>query len=143
MFYVNENLPCKSLTTEVDNLTETIFLEVNVQSSKWPFVGCYKPPSQNEEFFISNLSKTINAFSTKYDNILLMGDFNLTIENEHLKELLNLFNLRSLISSPTYFQFINPTCVDLILTKQEDLFSNSKTRDVGIFDSSSFSFNNA
>ena len=76
MFYVNKNLPCKSLTTETDNLAEAIFLEVNVQSSKWPFVGCYKPPSQNEEFFISNLSKTINAFSTKYDNILLMGDFN-------------------------------------------------------------------
>ena len=51
MFYVNENLPCKSLTTKIDNLTETIFLEVNVQSSKWLFVGCYKPPSQNEEFF--------------------------------------------------------------------------------------------
>ena len=34
MFYVNENIPCKSLTTKMDNLTETIFLEVNVQSSK-------------------------------------------------------------------------------------------------------------
>ena len=32
MFYVNENLPCKSLTAEIDNLPETIFLEVNVQS---------------------------------------------------------------------------------------------------------------
>ena len=73
MFYVNENLPCKSFTTKI---------EVNVQNSKWLFVGCYKPPSQNEEFFVSNLSKTINAFSTKYYNILLMGDFNLTIENK-------------------------------------------------------------
>ena len=35
-----------------NNLTETIFLKVNVQSSKWLFVGCYKPPSQNEEFFL-------------------------------------------------------------------------------------------
>ena len=60
MFYVNENLPCKSLTTKIDNLTETIFLEVNVQSSKWLFVGCYKPPSQNEEFFTINLCKTMN-----------------------------------------------------------------------------------
>ena len=51
MFYVNENLPRKSLTTEIDNLTETMFLEVKVQSYKWLFVGCYKPPSQNEEFF--------------------------------------------------------------------------------------------
>ena len=47
MFYVNENLPCKSLTTKIDNLTGTIFVEVNVQSSKCLFVGCYKPPSQN------------------------------------------------------------------------------------------------
>ena len=55
MFCVNENLPCKSLTTEIDNLTETIFLELNGQSSKWLFVACYKPSSQNEDFFISNL----------------------------------------------------------------------------------------
>ena len=51
--------------------------------------------NQNEKFFISNLSKTMNAFSTKYDNILLIGDFNLTIENKHLEELLNLFNIKS------------------------------------------------
>ena len=43
MFYVNENLPCKSFTTKI---------EVNVQNSKWLFVGCYKPPSQNEEFLL-------------------------------------------------------------------------------------------
>ena len=134
MFYVNENLPCKSLTTEPDNLTEINFLGVNVQSSKWLFVGCYKPSSQNEEFFISNLSKTINAFSTKYDNILLMVDFNLTIENKHLEELLNLFNLKSLILSLTYFQSTNPTCIDLVLTNQEDLFNNSNTCEVGIPD---------
>ena len=125
MFYVNENFPYKSLTTEIDNLTETIFLEANVQSSKWLFVGCYKPPGQNEELFISNLSKTINVFSTKYDNILLMNDFNLTIENKHFEELLNLFKLKSLLSSLTYFQSTNPACIDLILTNQEDLFTNS------------------
>ena len=137
MFYVNENLPCKNLTTEVDNLIETIFLEVNVQSSKWLFMGCYKPPNQNEEFFISNLSRPINAFSTKYGNILLMGDFSLTIENKKL-ELLSLFNIKSLISSPACFQFLNPTCIDLILINQEDLFSNSKACEVGISDHHQF-----
>ena len=126
MFYVNENIPCKSLTTKIDNLTETIFLEANVQSSKGLFVGCYKPTSENEEFFISKPSE----FLTKYDNILLLGDFNLTCENKHLEELLSLFN----ISSPTCFQSINPTSIDLLLTNQEDLFSNSNTCEVGISD---------
>ena len=63
-----------------------------------------------------------------------MGDFNLVIENKHLEELLNLFNLQSLISSPRSFQFTNLTCIDLILTVQEDLFSNSNTCEVGISD---------
>ena len=93
MFYVNEDLPCKILNIEIDNLTETIYLEVNVQSFKWLFVVSYKPPSEGEEVFISNLDKTINAFSTKYANILLMGDFSLTIENKHLEELLSLSNV--------------------------------------------------
>ena len=62
MFYVNENLPRKSVPTKIENLTE-IFLEVNFRSSEWLFVGCYKPPNQKEEFSISNLSKTMNAFS--------------------------------------------------------------------------------
>ena len=132
MFYVNENLPCKSLTTETDNMTETIFLKVIVQSSKWLFMRCYKPPSQNEEFFINNLSKTINAFSAKCYNILLIDDFNLTIENKHLEELLNLFNLKIPVSSLTCFQSTNPTCIDLILTNQEDLFSNSNKCEVGM-----------
>ena len=67
-------------------------------------------------------------------NFQQMGDFNLTIENKHLEELLSLFNIKSLISSPTCFQSINPTCIDLKLTKQEDLFSNSNTCEVGISD---------
>ena len=65
---------------------------------------------------------------------MLIGDFNLTIENKHLEELLSLFNIKKLISSPTCFQSINPTCIDLILTNQEDLFSNSNTCEVGISD---------
>ena len=60
-----------------------------------------------------------------------MGDSNLTIENKHLEELLNLFNLKSIISSSTCFQSANPMCIDLTLANQEDLFSNSNTCEVG------------
>ena len=63
-----------------------------------------------------------------------MGDFNLTIENKHLEELLNLFNLHSLTSSPTCFHSTNPKCIDLILTNQGDLFSNSDTSEARTLD---------
>ena len=87
---------------------------------------------KTKNFFISNISKTINAYSTKYGNILLMGDFNLTVENKNLKELLNLLNLKSLISSQTCIHSTNPSCIGLILTNQEDLLSDSNTCQVGI-----------
>ena len=54
----------------------------------------------------------MNTFSTKYGNRLLMGDFNLTTENDYLEELLNIFNLKSLLSSLTCFQSTNPMCID-------------------------------
>ena len=63
---------------------------------------------------------------------IFCGDINLSIENTKFEELLKIFNLKSLISSPTCFQSINPTCIDLILINQEDLFSNSNTCEVGI-----------
>ena len=59
---------------------------------------------------------------------------NLAIENKHLEELLRLFNIKSLILSLTCFKSINPTWIDLILTNQENLFSNSNTCEVGISD---------
>ena len=51
-----------------------------------------------------------------------------------MEELLNRFNLKSLVSSPICFQSTNPTCIGLILTNQEDLLSNSNTCKVGISD---------
>ena len=96
MFYVNENLPCKSLTTEIDNLTEISFLKSMFRVPNGYLWVVTNHQVKAKIFFISSRSKTINAFSTKYDNILLMGDFNLTIENKHLEELLNLLNLISL-----------------------------------------------
>ena len=32
-FYVNEDLPCKTLTAEIDNVAETVLHEINGQSS--------------------------------------------------------------------------------------------------------------
>ena len=63
-----------------------------------------------------------------------MRDLNLIIENKLLEKLLNLFNLKSLISSPTCFQSTNPTSIDLILTNQEDLPCNSNVCEVGMSD---------
>ena len=65
---------------------------------------------------------------------MLIGDFNSSVENKHLADFTTLFNLESLIKPPTCFQFSKPTCIDLILTNNKELFKNSKTFEVGISD---------
>ena len=69
---------------------------------------------------------------------MLIGDFNLTVNNKNLGVFMNTFNLDSLINKPTCFQSANPTCIDLILTNKKSLFKNSNVLEVGISDHHSF-----
>ena len=66
--------------------------------------------------------------------IILVGDFNLTINNKNLRVFMNTFNLDSLTNKPTCFQSANSTCIDLILTNKKSLFKNSNVLEVGISD---------
>ena len=65
-------------------LSETICTEFTVSKKKWFCLSVYKPPSPNTivtfcEQLTDSLSKAINS----YDNIILMGDFNIDIKKEN------------------------------------------------------------
>ena len=70
-----------------------------------------------------NLSRPYKALNNE---IVLLDEFDIITENKHFEKLVNLFNLKSLISLPTCFQSSNPKCIDLIITNQKDLCNNSK-----------------
>jgi hypothetical protein len=38
--------------------------------------GLYRPPSLCDNIFIEDLNKTFDKISTKYDNIIIIGDLN-------------------------------------------------------------------
>ena len=50
---------------------------------------------------------------------MLIGDFNLMIDNKSLENFLSTFDPECLIKKPTCFQSSNPTCIDLILTNKK------------------------
>ena len=56
MFYVNEQIPSKVLSLEsIPMDTELILLEFTVKIQRWLCVGIYRPPPQNEKYFIDHL----------------------------------------------------------------------------------------
>ena len=58
----------------------------------------------------------------------------MTTENTKMEQLLNTFSLESLITSPTCFKSVTPTCIDLILTNHKQNFMKSQTFVTGIPD---------
>ena len=57
----------------------------------------------------------------------LLCAFNMTPENLKLQDFCGTHDLLNLIKEPTCFKGKNPTCIDLILTNQKQLFMKSRT----------------
>ena len=69
-----------------------------------------------------------------YENILTIGDFNLSVDNSYLEYFTQGYDLGSLIKKPTFYQSSTPSCIDLILSNRESLFKWSNTFETGLSD---------
>ena len=88
LLYVNEGIPGKLINSyDFKEGSEIIVFEFSISNKKWLLLGNYKPPSQNELSFINEIKLSLNFFSSLYENLLLLADFNFT-ENLNFKNLL-------------------------------------------------------
>ena len=53
----------------------------------------------------------------KCEDFLIIGDFNLTESNDPLQHFMHGLNLENIVKEPTCFKPVNPTHIDLILTR--------------------------
>ena len=84
-------------------------LELGLTKWKWLILGLYKTPSLRSEIFVSEVIKALTFYSEKYDNVLLMGDFNMTPENHHLKDFTDSNDFENLVKGPTCLKSTLPT----------------------------------
>ena len=132
--YINKDIPSKQIHTKLLEGLESICIEMNLRKRKWLAIGICKPSQSCSRMFIKRLSNQLNDLHTSYDNILLLGDFNVTPKDLKLQALSDTHYLENLIKEPTCFKRKNPTCIDLILTNQKQLFMKSRTFITGISD---------
>ena len=103
-------------------------------NSKWLILGTYISPSQNESTCVSEIQKLLTYFRSSYDNISLLGDFNMSYSNKNMKDLCDIFELNRLIKDPTCFKRSSPSCIDNFCTNKMSMFFNSSTVKTGISD---------
>ena len=77
---------------------------MDLRKRKWLAIGIYKLPQSCSKMFIEKLSNQLTDLHTSYDNILLLGDFNMTAEDLKQQvfcgthDLKNLLALREIIA---------------------------------------------
>ena len=103
MLFVREDIPAKLIFTEISPI-EGFYVEINLRKQKWLICCSYNLNKYNISKHIKELSKIIDLFSSVYENVLLMGDFNTGLDNTVLKDFCNLCNLTSLINKATCYK---------------------------------------
>ena len=98
-------------------------------------MGGYNPHKYNISYFWSHIGKEIDANMNKYENFILLRDFNAGNSDLSLNEFCEMYTLKHLITEPTcYKNQNNPSIIDIILTNRKRNFCDSQTIETGLSD---------
>ena len=135
IIYVREDIPAKKLEHPSLINFEGIFIEIKLKNRKWLVFGGYNPDKHTINNFLTQVSHALDFYMTKYDNFLLLGDFNSEMSETSMIDFCDTHNLNNLIKEHTcYKNPDNPSTIDLILTNRPKCFQNSTTIETGLSD---------
>ena len=135
ILYVRNNIPSKLLLVE-ENLIAGLFVEIKLRNKKkWLLSFSYNPKKASLSNHITELSKGLDLFTTKYERLFFLGDLNAGMEDSSIKTFCCSFNLTSMINKSTCYKNPDkPTCINLILTNCTGFFQNSCVKETGLSD---------
>ena len=110
--YVRKGLICKKLEVSKNGASEIIML----------------PDNCNIFNFLNDLSLVLNKNLSIFDNIMVVGDFNIDFKNkedpklEKRNNLYDIYSLENLVESHNCFTKTHKSSIDLLLTNQKSSF---------------------
>ena len=134
ILYVREDIPSNLIAFE-EKPIESLFIEINLRNTKMLINCSYNPHKSEIKKHLTALRHSLDLHSSKYDKILILGDFNVGIEEANMQSFCESYNLKSLIKQPTYYKNPDkPTCIDLILTNVPRMFQSTCVIETGLSD---------
>ena len=104
MLFIRAGIPSRLLNADTSFGIENPLVEINLRSQKWLFSGSYNPRLNSIQNHLVQRSKKFNFYSSKYENLIVLGDFKAEITNTHMEEFCSVYNSESLIKDPTCFK---------------------------------------
>ena len=135
LVYINCDIPSRKLDNfKFDLNMQIMTIELNLRKQKWLIFVIYRPPKQNINIFLQNLSNAMDFYSQSHDNIIIIGDFNATPQTPVLCNFLSENSLFNHLKEKTCFKNPNGTCIDLIISNKKYSLQNTGTIDTGLSD---------
>ena len=96
MLYVRADIPSNLLAFQ-DKPIESLFIELNLQNTKVLINCSYNPHKSEIKKHYRALRNSLDLHSSKYEKMLILGDFNVEIEDANMTSFGENYNLKSLI----------------------------------------------
>ena len=113
LLYVREDIPSKVLHSDFP-AAESFYTEIILHKKRWLINCSYNPHKNNICRHLEVVTKTLDSYYSKYENVIFLGDFNAGVLETPMTTFCESYNLKSIIKQPTCFK--NPeisSCVDL------------------------------
>ena len=132
MLFFREEIPSKLLSQYKPNSSVgNIFIEINLRSKKWTLSCSYNPNLTLRSNHIQNISRGLDFYSSKYDNFIVLGDFNAETSNATIIEFCATYNLNILLRN---LNVSKAWKTQLVLTNRPKSFQNSNIFETGLSD---------
>ena len=84
---------------------------------------------------LNSIGNQLNELCKKYENFILIGDFNSEMCEDSMEVFASTYNFKNLVSTATCFKNIDhPSCSDLTLTNKSRSFQNTTVIETGLSD---------
>lgn len=135
LVYVRSDIPSQLLTSFIfEDGIKCIGFEINLRKKKWAIFSIYRPPTQSHQFLCENLGKALDHYSSKYENFMFLGDFNVEETDECSQNFLNTYSMKNLVKEPTCYKAETPRCIDLNLTNRNQSMQHTTAIETGLSD---------
>ena len=97
--------------------------------------GYYNPDKSLFKEYLKELIKAIQFYSKTYDNFMLIGEYNIQVDDTNMASSSEKYEFRSLINELNcYKNLLNLSCIDLFLTNNVNNFRKKIVSETGLSD---------
>ena len=102
LLYIRDDLPLTLL--KIDPNFEAFYVELNIRKRKSLLCCSYNPNKNLINKHLDEIGRNLDLLSSKYDNFILLGDFNSKSFEQPIRDFFHVYNCQNIIKEKTCFK---------------------------------------